>query len=163
VNRNDSADSLIKLFSLNLADDFGEEEEEHISDLEAYLKNIESEELQTELPRRIFNASRVVAERISKLDKDEFGDYVYREDGNIQFFILLDPKDLKSIRLKKASEVLKFWLDRLKKQSQIHKLFKGLNQKEIETCDQEIQVYIENQLLPPKDKVKNHKKSTIQL
>ena len=80
IERNDSEDSLIKLFTLNNKDNL-EEEEDQLSDIEVYLKNVENEELQTELPRRIFNASRILAHRISKLDKDEFGDYVYREMG----------------------------------------------------------------------------------
>jgi hypothetical protein len=80
---NDSDDSMIRQFYLNVKEGLeGDDDEvEQISELEVYVKNIESNELQTELPRRIFNASRVVAERISKLDKDEYGDYVYREDG----------------------------------------------------------------------------------
>jgi len=61
---------MIKAFCLNIKDGLEEDEEiEQISELEAYVKNIESNELQTELPRRIFNASRVVAQKISKLEK----------------------------------------------------------------------------------------------
>lgn len=46
-----------------------------------FVKNMGEEELQAEVPRQIFNASRVVAHRISNLDKNEYGDYIYREDG----------------------------------------------------------------------------------
>lgn len=82
-----------------------EDEEDSISDLKAYVQNVEEDELQTELPRKIFNASRIVAQRISELEKDEYGDYVYREK---------DTNDQASQKLKQASEVLKFWLNLLK-------------------------------------------------
>ena len=71
---------MIKIFSLQNKNHF-EDQIEQISDLEAYIRNIGIDDMQTELPRRIFNASRVVAQRIANLDKDEYGDYVYREDG----------------------------------------------------------------------------------
>lgn len=72
---------MIRIFSLHVKDELEDEEEERLTDLEEFIKNIEDNELQTELPRRIFNASRVVASRIARLDKDEYGDYVYRENG----------------------------------------------------------------------------------
>jgi hypothetical protein len=71
------------MFSLNIKNNNLEDEEDQINDLEVYIQNIEDNDLQTELPRRIFNASRLVAHRIANLDKDEYGDYVYRENGKL--------------------------------------------------------------------------------
>ena len=53
-----------------------------------FVKNMGEEELQAEVPRQIFNASRVVAHRISNLDKNEYGDYIYKENGIHLGFII---------------------------------------------------------------------------
>ena len=97
-------DSIIEAFNLKNEDQTNMSEES-IEDLKAYIKNLDDEELESELPRRIFTSMRKLANHIAKLDKDEYGDYIYREK---------DENDRLSQRFKKASNILKFWLNLLK-------------------------------------------------
>jgi len=122
--------SIIRIFSLQNKMHV-DEDEDSVSELKTYINNMEKDELQAELPRRIFNASRIVAQCIAELDKDEYGDYVYREK---------DMSDEASQRLKKASDVLKFWLNLLKS---VNKYSKNLpridDMAQTETADKEVQ------------------------
>lgn len=100
----DDTDSIIEAFNLKNKE-VKQDDEDSISDLKTFVQKMDEEELQTELPRRIFKSIRGLAHKIAILDKDEYGDYIYREK---------DPSDDASQRLKKASNVLKFWLNLLK-------------------------------------------------
>lgn len=142
-------DTIIRVFGLKNGGTL-EDEEDSISDLKAYVQNVEEDELQTELPRKIFNASRIVAQRISELEKDEYGDYVYREK---------DVDDLASQNLKQASEVLKFWLNLLKSTNRFMNTTEEINQQvsHPETDDKEIQVELETKLTLSKNVVQVRK------
>ncbi|CAI2360538.1 unnamed protein product [Moneuplotes crassus] len=126
-------DSIIEAFNLKNKE-VKQEDEDSISDLKTFVQKMDEDELQTELPRRIFKSIRGLAHKIAILDKDEYGDYIYREK---------DPCDDASQRLKKASNVLKFWLNLLKSANR-HNISQNEEAKEQkpETCNKEIQVEI---------------------
>jgi len=131
IEEESDKDSIIEAFNLKNGPN-DNENEESLSDLKTFVKSMDDDELQTELPRRIFNSIRGLAQNIATLEKDEYGDYIYREK---------DLSDNASQNLKKASNILKFWLNLLKSANK-HTITSQEELKEIkpETANKEIQV-----------------------